>query len=290
MSKVLKNTVAATLAIASIGGSFALGVGAVALMPQLVVPHQGSLSLTNIKISAKAALLLDVRSGKVLYQKNANLELPLASLTKLMAAQTVLSVREPTSVVQITADSLRQEGDSGLRPGDAFLLEDLLRLGLVASSNDAIAAAAASLGTDYITQMNVAAQELGLTKTRFLNPTGLDINANTAGAFGSAYDVARLAAAFFKEHPALFEETVRAEVSVPQGAGSLVAAATAAPLLNIPGLIGGKTGFTDLAGGNLVAAFDLEVGRPVIAVVLGSTREGRFTDIRTLIEAARAAQ
>jgi D-alanyl-D-alanine carboxypeptidase len=64
---------------------------------------------------------------------------------------------------------------------------------------------------------------------------------------------------------------------------------TAEPILEFPGLIGAKTGYTDLAGGNLVVAFDLEIGHPVIAVVLGSTQEGRFTDMRALIEAARIA-
>lgn len=289
MSKKIYKSLAAVVAVAGIGGSFALGVLVVVLLPQLATPQFGGITLETIRVEAKAAVLYDIRQGRVLYQKNANLELPLASITKLMTAQTLLSVLDSRQLVQITTDSLRAEGDSGLRVGDAFTLEDLLRLGLVASSNDAMAAAAASLGEEPATKMNAAAQALGLTKTRFLNPTGLDVNADTAGATGSAYDVARLASAFFRAHPALFEETMRASVSVPQGDTSLTAAATAAPLFNVPGIIGGKTGYTDLAGGNLVVAFDLEIGRPVIAVVLGSTREGRFTDIRALITAARAA-
>ena len=53
----------------------------------------------------------------------------------------------------------------------------------------------------------------------------------------------------------------------------------------IPGLIGSKTGFTDLAGGNLAVVFDVGLSRPVIAVVLGSTKETRFTDIEQLVNA-----
>ncbi|MDZ4226360.1 MAG: hypothetical protein U1C66_02630, partial [Patescibacteria group bacterium] len=67
----------------------------------------------------------------------------------------------------------------------------------------------------------------------------------------------------------------------------LFATSTAAPLLDMPGFVGAKTGFTDLAGGNLVAAFDLELGRPVVIVALGSTLEGRFADVKLLLEAAR---
>ena len=70
---------------------------------------------------------------------------------------------------------------------------------------------------------------------------------------------------------------------------TLTAAGDRAPLQNIPGFIGAKTGYTDLAGGNLVAVFDIDIGHPLIAVVLGSTEEGRFTDIETLINAAARA-
>ncbi len=288
MSKMFKTLFAGTLAIGLIGGAFATGTLAVVLLPSEPAIPQNTAMVRNVSVLAKTAILYDVNSGTVLYQKNANREMPLASLTKLMGAYSVLASRDGSTVVEITPDTIATEGDTGLRAGEAYELTDLVRLALVASSNDAAAAVATSLGEDYLLAMNSAAQHLGLTKTRFLNPTGLDLGPETAGGYGSAYDVARLAAAFFKAHPALFEETVHADVSVSKAGGELVAAATAAPLRDIPGLIGGKTGFTDLAGGNLVVAFDLEVGRPVIAVVLGSTREGRFSDIRTLISAARA--
>lgn len=288
MRKAYHISLAGFAAILSITGSFLAGATVVALAPT-EPPRFSGVALAPGALTAKAAVVYDIRDGKVIYQKNANAELPLASLTKLMAAEVVLSAKDESDVVQITPQSLATEGDSGLRPGSAHRLGDLLRLALVASSNDAIAAAAESLGDDYLLHMNAAAQKLGLTKTRFLNPTGLDVDAQTSGAYGSAYDVARLAATFFNDHPTLFEETVRAEVSVPQSGGDLVAAATATPLLNVPGLIGGKTGYTDLAGGNMVVAFDIEPGRPGVAVVLGSTRDGRFVDVRALIEATRKA-
>ncbi len=60
-----------------------------------------------------------------------------------------------------------------------------------------------------------------------------------------------------------------------------------APLQDMHGFVAAKTGYTDLAGGNLVAIYDLEPGLTVVAAVLGSTRDGRFDDIKTLITAAR---
>jgi D-alanyl-D-alanine carboxypeptidase (penicillin-binding protein 5/6) len=135
--------------------------------------------------------------------------------------------------------------------------------------------------------MNQVAAELGLSKSYFLNPTGLDFNTTTSGAYGSAYDVARLAAIFYKQNSYYFEQTQHSAVSIDDSGRVSNGHATAQPLLSIPGFIGAKTGYTDLAGGNLVAIFDVEIGHPLVAVVLGSTLDGRFTDIKTLINAAR---
>lgn len=245
------------------------------------------MSISPDKIKSKAAIVYDPQQQRILFQKNAAASLPLASLTKLMSAQTILNAVSTDTQITITRDDLKPEGDWGFAPGDKVTLSDLIKMALVASSNDAAAAAAASLGADYLNQMNLTAGKLGLTNTYFLNPTGLDLSEDTSGAYGSAYDVARLAAAFMKQYPQYFELTTQKSVSIQDGDRVLSATATALPLLSIPGFIGAKTGYTDLAGGNLVAAFDIDIGHPLIVVVLGSTEEGRFTDIETLINAAR---
>lgn len=251
-----------------------------------------SLTLDDSALAARSAVLYDLGSAEVLYQKNAYEQLPLASLTKLMTVEVVLSLKPPETPVQITRADLNPSGDSGFRVGQTVMLGDLIKFALVASSNDAMEAAAGSLGEGFIDNMNSAAAAMGLTRTHFFNVTGLDINQKASGAYGSAYDVARLAAVFYKDHPDFFELTVRADVSIetnPPAGGSreLRAAATAIPLQNIPGFVAAKTGYTDLAGGNLVAVFDLEPGRTVVAAVLGSTRDGRFSDVIALIAAAR---
>ena len=246
-----------------------------------------SVALADSALIAKSAILYDTGTGRVLYQKNAYEQVPLASLTKLMAVQTVLSVKSPDTPVQITRSDLNPSGDSGLKVGQTIRLGDLIKFALVASSNDAMEAAAASLGDGSINKMNAAAAAMGLTKTHFFNATGLDISTTASGAYGSAYDVARLAAIFYKDHPDFFELTTRPEVSINQNGKELKAGATATPLQGIPGFVAAKTGYTDLAGGNLVAVFDLEPGLTVIAAVLGSTHEGRFSDVAALIEAAR---
>ena len=246
-----------------------------------------SVALADSALIAKSAILYDTGTGRVLYQKNAYEQVPLASLTKLMAVQTVLSVKSPDTPVQITRSDLNPSGDSGLKVGQTIRLGDLIKFALVASSNDAMEAAAASLGDGSINKMNAAAAAMGLTKTHFFNATGLDISTTASGAYGSAYDVARMAAIFYKDHPDFFELTTRLDVSIDQNGKELKAGATAIPLQGIPGFVAAKTGYTDLAGGNLVAVFDLEPGLTVIAAVLGSTHEGRFSDVAALIAAAR---
>lgn len=282
---------AATVSLVLVVGAFGAGVLSItflqgpAILPTTTL-FPAAITLDPARLHAQAAIVYDPTDGRILYAKNADRQLPLASLTKLMTAEIVLSHAATTSV-RITKKDLEPMGDWGLRVGDLVPLFDLLQLGLIASSNDAMAAAAASVGDNYVETMNSTAHTLGLTKTQFYNATGLDESADMAGGYGSAYDVARLAAAFFAHYPSYFALTTHSKVTVGSTGRTLSAPATAAPLLNLPGLVGAKTGYTDLAGGNLVAIFDIEIGHPIVAVVLGSTESGRFDDIRTLASAIR---
>ncbi len=285
--------VASVLAVLVVAGAFGGGVYATVRInsanePAAVVVAP-AFNLDASLLTAKSALLLDLKSGQVLYQKNAYDVRPLASLTKLMSCEVVLSQKSLDTPVEITSEDLKPEGDWGLRVGQTLSLENLIDMALIASSNDAMQAAASTLGPDPAEAMNDTATKLGLSDMRFLNATGLDSSQETAGAYGSAYDVARLATAFFKEHSDLFELTTKPGISIEVNGRTLTAEATALPLDSIPGFVAAKTGYTDLAGGNLVAIFDLEPGKTVVAAILGSTRDGRFSDVKTLIDAARAA-
>jgi D-alanyl-D-alanine carboxypeptidase len=251
------------------------------------VLFSGVPSLTPEKLEAQAAVVYDPGTGKILFAKNADISLPLASITKLMTAEIVLSSKDPNTPITITARMLAPAGDWGFRAGDTVPLKELLKFGLIASSNDAMQAAAESLGPNYIEYMNTVAGNLELNRTHFLNPTGLDISSSVSGAYSSAYDVARLAALFYRQFPSYFELTQRSSVSIQSGDRTLSAPATALPLLSTPGFIGAKTGYTDQAGGNLVAVFDVEIGHPLIGVVLGSSHDGRFSDMQILMSAAR---
>jgi D-alanyl-D-alanine carboxypeptidase len=254
------------------------------LAPQGLVP----IALAPDELAAKAAIVYEPASGRVLYGKNTEEQLPLASLTKLATALAVLS-QDENRLVTVTAEALAEEGDSGLSVGDLWRLGDLVAFGLTTSSNDAMAAAAQALTREEtVAKMNRDAKAYGMAQSYFLNPTGLDISSSTAGAYGSARDVAYLVTALLTRHSSIFEATAYAPE--PEGDSGKGAQSTLTPLASLPGLIAAKTGYTDLAGGNLAVAADIGLSEPVVVVVLGSTIDGRFEDAQKLIKAVAAAR
>jgi D-alanyl-D-alanine carboxypeptidase (penicillin-binding protein 5/6) len=168
---------------------------------------------------------------------------------------------------------------------------------LITSSNDAAVAIAKYVGAvmkgkdeyprqAFIRLMNERARELGMTRTEFFDESGLDVSASQAGAYGSALDIARLLAFIVKKKPELIEATIRPYDTFTSLSGVTHAARnTNEAIPAIPSLIGGKTGYTDLAGGNLAIVFDRSINEPVVVIVLGSSKESRFSDIKTLVEA-----
>ena len=244
----------------------------------------------NISVLADAAVVYDLTTGEVLYEKNAEAQLPLASLTKLItifAAADTLSLDTP---VTITREALNQEGDSGFTEGEQFSFEDVAHLALVASSNDA--AGAIALSTEKSTRTDTLASVItavGLTQTYTLNGTGLDENSLISGGYGSARDMALLSGAFLERVPGIARATLEPVVSATSFSGQSYTLKNTNPYTDtIPGLRLSKTGFTDLAGGNLAIVFDAGIGHPIAIVVLGSTKEGRFDDVSTLVKATSA--
>ena len=249
-------------------------------------------AFTDISINARAAIVYDARQQRILFEKNANAQLPLASLTKLMLALVAFETLPNDVNIVITPQALSAEGDSGLTVGEIWHLQDLIDATLIPSSNDGAQALALSMSDESTTRavlmMNRRARELGLESMYFVNPTGLDESPTMAGAYASAKDVALLLAHLAQYEQAVLDGTSRDGMLLTSESGiTHEAVNTNEALGQIPGMIGGKTGYTRLAGGNLAIAFDSSVGHPIIVVVLGSTESGRFYDVRALVNAAR---
>lgn len=268
-------------------------LGETEIIPAIKPEDPDRQAFEDVSVTAKAAYVWDIQNQKALYKKDESKQLPLASVTKLMTALVAQEVLDENDQVEIGDLSIRQDGDSGLQEGEIFNRLSLSDLVLMSSSNDGAFALAAAAGNilspntganSFVTAMNIRAKEIGLSETYFKNPTGLDISPQEGGAYGSARDMAFLMEYIVQNQPDILTFTRANQARVYSENGIFHDAENTNYYVDeIPGLIGSKTGYTDLAGGNLVIAFNVGLNRPIAAVVLGSTQQDRFTDIIKLI-------
>lgn len=272
------------------------------------------ISFKDLDLLAEAVYVYDALGESVLYSKNPTAQLPLGSITKTMLAVTASDIIPANENIKITKKDIKMEGDTNLYVNESWNFNDLLDFTLLTSSNDGAQAIASvgqailkNKGEDapknlkemkaqqnvenvFVRQMNKKAQELGLEQTFFLNVTGLDINNQVSGGYGSAKDVATLFEHIIKNEPELLAPTTHPQLHFSSELRKHVAENTNEIARSIPGLIGSKTGYTDLAGGNLAIAFDAGLNHPVIAVVLDSTYEGRFKDMKKIVDTVLAGE
>ncbi len=253
-------------------------------------------SYAHVSLIGKAAIVYDLTNGDTLYAQNVYAQLPLASVTKLLtlyAASQVLSSSTPVVMTPDSVSSIDDASDIGFKPGETFSFHDLARLTLAASSNTGakaiVEAASNARAQDQTSLLASAASAIGLKQTYALNGTGLDQNEVVSGAYGSAHDVAVLAGALLKKEPTIAEASTQPVVSITSQQGiKHTFANTNVDVTHIPNILISKTGYTDLAGGNLVVVYDAGIDHPIAVVVLGSTEEGRFVDVKQLINATAA--
>ncbi|MBI5457217.1 D-alanyl-D-alanine carboxypeptidase [Candidatus Kaiserbacteria bacterium] len=258
---------------------------------------------STVSLIAQSAYVLDLATGKVLYSKNSDAQLPLASLIKVPLVLTVLEALPPDHIITIPPHTTPDGAAVRLPAGLQFSTQELINFTLVASSNEGAeilsTAAERAMLSKYpqatpdkavLWRMNDIAKGLGLVHMFFLNTNGLDMSDTQAGAYGSARDVAVLFGHAASTAPEIFGQTSRDTLKIRAATGETVTAAnTDEALPAIPGIIMGKTGYTSLAGGNLAVVFEAGPAHPIVAVVLHSSQNGRFEDIKKLVEAAVAS-
>ncbi len=250
--------------------------------------QQALATFLNTDDDAKSVYVYDATKKKVLYERNADTSLPLASLVKLATALAATENVDPTKKITITDSAIEASGDNGLNVGEAWRLDQLVGLMLVVSSNDAAFAiknAYEKDGQNFIEAMNAYGKKIGLEHTTFYNPAGLD-SGSRPGGVGSAKDVSTLLLAFLEKMPEAASFTVLPQKSFndASGKGHLVSN-TNDLSTRTDTLLASKTGYTALAGGNLAIAYRMPVyGDTIVIVVLGSTREGRFVDIERYMQ------
>ena len=213
-----------------------------------------------VQLSAAAAILMDADSGEILFEKDAGRCMRIASTTKIMTALVALERAKLTDTITVTASHMVEGSSMYLKPGDRVTVEELLYGLLLCSGNDAALALTACAGgpESFVALMNEKAVALGMTRTSFANPNGLDAE----GHYSTARDMAVLAAAAMEE-PTFRRICSSRSVTI----GQHTMENHNRLLRQVEGCIGLKTGYTKAAGRTLVSCAE-RCGCRLIAVTL----------------------
>jgi D-alanyl-D-alanine carboxypeptidase (penicillin-binding protein 5/6) len=208
---------------------------------------------TKPSIKASALYMVELKSGRVLLEKDPARRLPPASLTKIMTALIALESAPLQEVVKIDRRALVHPSSLKFQPGEEFLLRDLVTAMLVASANDACEAVAWHIGSDdkrFVAMMNERVQVLGLRDTHFSNACGFD----APGHYSTAADLAKLTEQAL-QIPAIsmIVRTVVRDIASVDGKRQVSLRSTNELLLD-PDVTGVKTGYTSKAGRCLIAS------------------------------------
>jgi len=242
-----------------------------------------------LELDVKAALSIRLNPQKkmkerVLFSKNENEILPIASLTKLMTALVVIENQENYPLkekIKISREAALQEDVpeyGNLKAGQKKTIEELLNLMLYFSSNDAAYALAEKIGVgNFVNKMNEKAKEIGLENTHFSNPTGLDpenlkwnLENKDYFNYSTAKDLVFLGKYMLENYPLIFEFSSQKNKI---------------QLLENQHLVGMKTGYTDEAGGCIFLIFSNDSGDYFLNVILGAkSKEERFLQMQKLID------
>lgn len=244
-------------------------------------------------LTARSILLYDFASEKILFGLNPGVKLPIASLTKLLTAVAVLENMDLSETVEVKKTAIekskKEGGGSDLYAGERIKAVDLLKLMLIESSNDAAYAfeehLAENYGINLVEKMNERAKNLGMNDTSLTEVAGLD----DQDSFSTARDLVKLVKYSFK-YENLYDilKTQKAEVVSIDGRLKHQISNTNQLLGKLLNVIGGKTGFTELAGGSMILVTEApDLSSRLITVILGS--EDRFSDIEKMVEWAKFA-
>jgi serine-type D-Ala-D-Ala carboxypeptidase (penicillin-binding protein 5/6) len=245
--------------------AFALLVAA-----RLAAEEPGAAPVAPPKVVAESHYLVDFTTGRVLSASEADVQLPPASLTKLMTAYVVFEALQSGRIrlddhARVSAKAWRTGGTRMfIEVNSEVGVEDLLRGLLIQSGNDAAVALAEHVSGSvdaFVGEMNAAAKELGMQNSVFRNPHGLPAR----GHYTTAYDLAVLAKAIIDEFPDFYSLYAEREFSY----NGIAQANRNALLWRDPSVDGMKTGYTESAGYCLVTSAQRD-GMRLIAVVLGS--------------------
>jgi serine-type D-Ala-D-Ala carboxypeptidase (penicillin-binding protein 5/6) len=233
------------------------------------LPGEQTGTATQPSVQGQSALLVDLDSGKVLYEKYAHKRMKIASITKVMTAIVALEHKNLDDKIYISRYAAYIGEDTMyLTTGEVYTLRELLYGLLLNSGNDAAYAIAEGTAGDwntFVRWMNLKAQELGLNDTRFYDPSGLDDN-----TYSTAFDLVKLSR-YAMKNPDFAEIVNTKEMEISADTHKTLMLQNATNLIgSYPGVSGIKTGYTEEAGLCLLS-YATNGGHRLAGVVLNST-------------------
>lgn len=273
-----KHIVLSTLPVASIRK----------FLPPIKKNIDGKESL-GVEITARAGIVLDVKSGAVLFSKDYNVKSSIASITKLMTALVFLEYNPGWDTkITMSIEDERNGASSRIYRGEETSVKDLFYASLVSSDNNSTMALVRSTGLsekEFVDKMNEKAKFLGLRDTVFEDPTGL-----LEGNVSTSMDIAKLI------YNAMLNEEISKATTRPVYSVSIYNKSTQRKIYNTDTLLdsyinkayeikGGKTGFTNEAGSCLGVMVNNKKGNDIIVVVMGSENNSmRFNEVKALTQ------
>lgn len=246
-------------------------------------------SILEPEINAKAAAVFDMRSRKILFQKNIKTPLPIASITKLLTAMVIVESLDFNLKIFVPKEAVNadNEGGADFLLNEEFTVRDLFKMLLVKSSNDSAVSLQLLLsekGFDIVSAINMKARSIGMYDSKFYDSSGLNDD-----GYSTAEDLIKLA-----EHVLRYPEiqdallTKHVKINSVDGIFSHDVENTNKLLGVVPDIEFGKTGYTDIALGTMILMVKLPAhDSSLIVVVLGSN--DRFMDIEKLVSWAKSA-
>ena len=255
-------------------------------MPAFAEPlAAGRFALPDFDVPCRAAVLIDLSSGTVLYEKEADTHMPIASITKVMTLLLTFEAIDAGKVslqdtVPVSDHAYNMGGSQiWLEPGETFTLDEMIKAICVSSANDAAVAVAEFIGGSepaFAELMNQKAAELGMVNTTFKNACGLD----EAGHLSTARDVAIMSREMLLKHPQITDYTTIWMDTLRGGQTQLLN--TNKLLKRYQGITGLKTGTTSGARVCISASASRD-GLDLLAVVLGAASSAERFDAATAL-------
>ncbi len=241
----------------------------------------------SFRIKSKAALIkyLDFNYNRDILNLNTDERWPIASITKLMTSVIAVETLGLESKVIVSDNAVATEGVAGdFSAGEIYSVRDLVKAMLITSSNDAAVALSETVGEkEFIDRMQKKARELKMLQTTYLEPTGLSfVNQSTAN------DLARLVTYINENYSELFKISRLREGQITDlKSGKTKTMVNINKFAGDDDFLGGKTGYIDESGRNLMALFNVD-GRKVLIITLGS--DDSFTEadkLKAIVESCR---